>query len=456
MRVRRSLTIKQMAAVSSVALVTICVFIVIQLFHFVEQRRDDYAQQLENIAHSVARPLSQSVLNADLDETQHILNTLRPVGILNRADVVLPNQIQTLSTHYPEGRSVPSWITKGFDLPIKVSVPLYSPAANPTNAQPLAYLVLQADPYRMYQFIVSALSTMLTTYLLLALILSIAISWCINRLIIHPLRSIARELQALPESEVHYHQLAARPRHEDDELGVLIRSYNRNQLLLDKALKAMQSTSQLSSRQQDNSQTLTFDSRQENDVLRAINQNDFSLLLRPQINLLTGELSGAEAFLCREFAGGEGVQENDVIVTGKELAAVASLSEKLLELSCRTLADWMRRDIKLPLAITLSGVQVQRFPLLQSLKTLLRRYQIGQGYLMLQITETALINDWGSMVSTLGELRALGVSIRLVADGVEAEPQRDWLLSQGIIFVQGELFSAPLPISEFEVKFIST
>jgi len=443
LRVRRSLTIKQMAAVSSVALVTICVFIVIQLFHFVEQRRDDYAQQLENIAHSVARPLSQSVLNADLDETQHILNTLRPVGILNRADVVLPNQIQTLSTHYPEGRPVPTWVTKGFDLPIKVSVPLYSPATNPTTAQPLAYLVLQADPYRMYQFIVSALSTMLTTYLLLALILSIAISWCINRLIIHPLRSIARELQALPESEVHYHQLAARPRHEDDELGVLIRSYNRNQLLLDKALKAMQSTPQLSSTQQ------------EDDPLHAINNNDFIILLRPQINLLTGKLSGAEAFLCRELPDGDYGQKNDLIVTAKESAAVASQAEKLLELSCRTLADWQRREIKLALAVTLPGVQIQRPRLLQQLKTLLSLYQIGHGYLMLQITETALIDDWESVESALGELRALGVSIRLVADGVEAEPQRDWLLSQGIVFAQGELFSAPLPLSEFETKFTS-
>lgn len=240
LRVRRSLTIKQMAAVSGVALVTICFFIAVQLFHFVEQRREDYAQQLENIGHSVVRPLAQSVLDANFSETQHILNTLRPVGILNSANVVLPNQVQTLGTHFPEGRAVPEWVMKSFDLPIKVTVPLYSPAANSGTAQPLAFLVLQADPYRMFQFFVSTLSTMVTTYLLLALILSIAISWCINRLIIHPLRSIARELAALPESELHYHQLAERPRHHDDELGLLIRSYNRNQQLLDKALKAMQ------------------------------------------------------------------------------------------------------------------------------------------------------------------------------------------------------------------------
>lgn len=246
LRVRRSLTIKQMAAVTGVALVTICFFIAIQLFHFVEQRREDYAQQLENIAHSVARPLSQSVQESNFQETQHILNTLRPVGILSRASVVLPNQPPTLSTHFPAGRPVPGWVMKSFDLPIKVRVALYSPAANPQADQPLAYLVLQADPYRMFQFFVSTLSTMVTTYLLLALILSIAISWCINRLIIHPLRSIARELAALPEGEVPDHQLAERARHHDDELGLLIRSYNRNQQLLSRAIKSRQETAECS------------------------------------------------------------------------------------------------------------------------------------------------------------------------------------------------------------------
>ncbi|MGY3161945.1 hypothetical protein ACVWVR_001214 [Ewingella americana] len=187
MRVRRSLTIKQMAAVSTVAVITICIFILIQLFHFVQQRREDYAQQLENIAHSVRKPLSQAVLDVNLNETQEILNTLRPVGILSRADVVMPNEIAALHTNFPAGRPVPEWITRGFNLPVKISVPLYSAAASPKDPKPLAYLVLQADSYRMYQFIISALSTMLTTYLLLALILTISVSWCVNRLVVKPL-----------------------------------------------------------------------------------------------------------------------------------------------------------------------------------------------------------------------------------------------------------------------------
>jgi len=660
LRVRRSLTIKQMAAVSCVMLVTICIFIAIQLFHFVQQRRDDYAQQLENIARSISKPLSQAVMNADLTTSQHILDTLRPVGILNRADVVLPNQTETLRTHFAEGRPVPDWVKKCFRLPIQISVPLYSPASNASDAppQPLASLVMQADPYRMYQFIVSALSTMLTTYLLLALILSIATSWCINRLIIHPLRSIARELGAVPESEVHAHQLTVLPHHEDDELGMLIRSYNRHQQLIDKKVKFMQETrvpaparfpdeqqfihwleqrmhgsladknfhimligieslgegegdycpviaalsellseqsllarlsynefallasdierpfmamrlarqlmerinapqandamamtlhptgsigiaqhiagqnisghqlmvnaraARVSAYQQGKNQILFFEADltakiqkrllQENEILHAMEKDDFTLFIQPQINMLTGAVVGAEALLRRKMSDGSYGLENDFIVIAEEIGVMAQLGYKVLELGCHILADWQRRGIRLPLSVNLSGVQIQQRNFLPELRSLLSRYQIDLGQLVLEITETARITDLDRALLLLRELRAVGVSvelddfglgysgleylnrlrnlpidvikidrmfvaalpddevmvnivatiaramqIRLVAEGVETPQQRDWLLSRNIVLGQGYLFSPPLPQAEFEAKYLS-
>lgn len=235
MRVRRSLTIKQMALVSGVTLVTICLFIVIQLFHFVQQRRDEYAQQLENIAHSVRQPLAEAVVRMDVAETKRVLNALPQLGILTRADIVLPNEFQALHANFPPERPVPTLVARIFELPVQISVPLYLMKRVPTNPQPLAYLVLQADSYRMYQFILSTLSTMLSTYLLLALILSIAISWCMNRLLVYPLRAMARELENIPQEDAPYHQLMLPAQHQDDELGLLVRNYNRNQQMLAKA-----------------------------------------------------------------------------------------------------------------------------------------------------------------------------------------------------------------------------
>jgi EAL domain-containing protein (putative c-di-GMP-specific phosphodiesterase class I) len=645
-----------MAAVSSIAAVTICIFIVIQLFHFVQQRRDDYAQQLENIAHSVREPLSQAVLDVDLEETQDILNTLQPVGILSRADVVMPNQIAALHTHFPPGRPVPQWVTRGFNLPVTISVPLYSAAASPKAPKPLAYLVLQADSYRMYQFIVSALSTMLTTYLLLSLILTISVSWVVNRLIVKPLRTIARELESLPESEVPYHQLVLPERHEDDEIGMLVRSYNRNQQQLEKAqqslndallpaedtlnnaeqfmlrlqhrlhssepekgfhllligieslrddghvscplissimdvlpehcllarlsynefallagdvprpfmamrlarqimerinapqesdsgnmslhptgsigivqhtgetpvtaqqLMANARAARVSAYQQGKNQILFFEPEltekiqkrllQENEILHAMEQNDFTLFIQPQVNMETGTVLGAEALLRRKMANGSYGLESDFIVLAEEIGVMSMLGYKILELGCGILADWQQRGITLPLSVNLSGVQVQQRNFLPELRSLLSRYKINPGQLVLEITETARIDDLDRALLLLSELRAVGVSIelddfglgysgleylnrlrslpidvikidrsfvsvlpedevmvnivasigramdiQLIAEGVETEAQRQWLLKENIRFGQGYLFSAPLSKEEFEQKF---
>jgi EAL domain-containing protein (putative c-di-GMP-specific phosphodiesterase class I) len=603
--------------------------------------------------------LSQAVLDVDLNETQDILNTLQPVGILSRAKVVMPNQIAALHTNFPAGRPVPPWISRGFNLPVTISVPLYSAAASPKDPKPLAYLVLQADSYRMYQFIVSALSTMLTTYLLLALILTISLSWVINRLIVKPLRTIARELESLPESDVPFHQLTMPLLHEDDEIGMLVRSYNRNQQQLQKIQQhisdapppaqncvsneeqflarlqhRLQSTepekgfhllligieslrddghvdcplvssiiealpdhcllarlsynefallagdiarpfmamrlarqimerinapqesdagnmslhptgsigivqhtgespataqqlmvnaraARVSAYQQGKNQILFFEPEltekiqkrllQENDILHAMEQNDFTLFIQPQVNMRTGAVVGAEALLRRKMADGSYGLESDFIVLAEEIGVMSMLGYKILELGCVILADWQSRGINLPLSVNLSGVQVQQRNFLPELRSLLSRYKINPGQLVLEITETARIDDLDRALLLLGELRAVGVSIelddfglgysgleylnrlrslpidvikidrsfvgvlpqddvmvnivasiaramniQLVAEGVETEAQRQWLLEQNILLGQGYLFSAPLSKDLFEQKFCPT
>ncbi len=103
---------------------------------------------------------------------------------------------------------MPVTVTRLFELPVQISLPIYS-LERPANPQPLAYLVLQADSYRMYKFVMSALATLVTAYLLLVL-LTVALTRCINRLMVRPLRRIARELNDLSQQERLGHQLTSR------------------------------------------------------------------------------------------------------------------------------------------------------------------------------------------------------------------------------------------------------
>lgn len=231
MRVSRSLTIKQMAMVAAVVMVFVFLFCTVLLFHLVQQNRYNTATQLESIARSVREPLSASILKADIPGAEAILASIKPAGVVQRADVVLPNQFQALRMSFIPERPVPVMVTRLFELPVQISLPLYS-LERPANPQPLAYLVLQADSFRMYKFVMSTLSTLVTIYLLLTLMLTVAISWCVNRLILHPLRKIARELNNIPQQDLIGHQLVLPRLHHDDEIGLLVRSYNLNQQLV--------------------------------------------------------------------------------------------------------------------------------------------------------------------------------------------------------------------------------
>ncbi|KAA1139463.1 HAMP domain-containing protein, partial [Citrobacter portucalensis] len=71
---------------------------------------------------------------------------------------------------------------------------------------------------RMYKFVMSTLSTLVTIYLLLSLILTVALSWCIKRLIVNPLRKIARELNAIHQQDLIGYKLALPRLHHDDQI----------------------------------------------------------------------------------------------------------------------------------------------------------------------------------------------------------------------------------------------
>ncbi|WON77085.1 EAL domain-containing protein [Serratia sp. UGAL515B_01] len=502
MRVRRSLTIKQMAVVSSVALVAICIFIVIQLFHFVQQRKDDYVKQLESIAHSVRQPLAQTILRMDVPETKRELNALMPIGILTRADIVLPNEFQALHANFPPERPVPTLVVRIFDLPVQITVPLYSLERVSANPQPLAYLVLQADSYRMYQFILSTLSTLLSTYLLLALILSIAITWCMNRLLVYPLRAIARELENVSQDELPYHQLMLPARHHDDELGLLVRNYNRNQQMLVQARTEVNLHNKPHVVQEDKKPI------QELDVLLGIDQRQFSLFIQAQLDMQTHQVIGGEVLLRRCQCDGSSTTPADAISLAKLLAVNIPLSQWVLEASCHILAKWQTKGITLPLSVSISARHIQHNDFIPQLEALLAAHKFNPRKMLLQITGTLHISELDHVFALLHQLRVLGLSVAwddfgigyaglnymnrlkclpldlikidkrfiaglpnddlmariiisisevlnspVIAQGVETAAQRDWLLQQGIRNGQGSLLAIPLPLEEFEAQY---
>ncbi|TCQ73352.1 EAL domain-containing protein (putative c-di-GMP-specific phosphodiesterase class I) [Raoultella ornithinolytica] len=659
MRVSRSLTIKQMAMVASVSMAFVLVFCSILLFHFVQQSRFTTATQLESIARSVREPLSAAILKADIPEAEAILGRIQPAGIVSRADVVLPNQFQALRMRFIPERPVPVMITRMFELPVQISLPIYS-QERPANPQPLAYLVLQADSYQMYKFVMSTLSTLVTAYFLLVLVLTVAITWCINRLIVRPLRKVARELNDVPQQERLGHQLTLPRLHHDDEIGMLVRSYNRNQqtllrrhdelslqstrfpvsdlpnkaflmALLEQAVARPQTSALLvvacetlqdtagvlkeaqreillltlveklraiipsrmvlaqvsgydfailangitepwqavtlskqvltavserlplhgiqlrpcasvgiamfngelsaeqlyrravsaavAARRKGKNQIEFFDPQQmekaqrrlmeEHDILAALDNQRFAIWLQPQVNIASGEVCGAEVLLRQHQEDGSWLLPPDLIERIEACGLIVPVGYWVMEEACRQLAAWQSQGIMLPLSVNVSLLQLLHHDRGAEMLTLLSRYRIAPGMLIVEITESRRLDDPRMVVSLLRPLReagvrialddfgmgyaglrqlqhmkslpvdilkidkafidmlpedtsmvpaiiqlARGLNLRIVAEGVEREEQHRWLQEAGVDIGQGYLFGCALPQETFAAQFL--
>ena len=659
MRVSRSLTIKQMAMVAGVSMAFVLVFCSILLFHFVQQSRFITATQLESIARSVREPLSGAILKADIPEAEAILGRIQPAGIVSRADVVLPNQFQALRMRFIPERPVPVMVTRVFELPVQISLPIYS-LERPANPQPIAYLVLQADSWQTYKFVMSVLSTLVTAYFLLVLILTVAITWCINRLIVRPLRKLARELNDVAPQDRLGHQLTLPRLHHDDEIGLLVRSYNRNQqtllrqhdeltlqstrfpvselpnkaflmALLEQTVARPQSSALLviacetlqdtagvlketqreillltlveklrgiipprmvlaqisgydfailahgmsepwhavtlskqvltvinerlplqgiqlrpcasvgiamfngelsaeqlyrrafsaaiAARHKGKNQIEFFDPAQmekaqrrlmeEHDILTALDNHQFAIWLQPQVDAASGEVCGAEVLLRQRQPDGSWSLPTDLIERIEACGLMVPVGYWVMEEACRQLAAWQSLGIMLPLSVNVSLLQLLHHDRGTEMLTLLDRYRIAPGTLVLEITESRHLDDPQTVVSLLRPLReagvrialddfgmgyaglrqlqhmkslpvdilkidkafidmlpedtsmvpaiiqlARGLNLRIVAEGVEKEAQYHWLQAAGVDVVQGFLFGCALSQEAFMTQFL--
>lgn len=235
--IKHSLATKQMIRISLISSVIICVFLAFLFTSFIESRRNDYFNQLERVFQSIEQPLSKDVWNMDYDNIQQTLNDLSSTDLVTGVDVIIPGQYRSLHSVSKNEPEIPEWFTSVFRLPVISVHSLYAPDYQSDNRLPIAQLVLKSDSYQMYLFIARAGTTLLFTFFLLALLQATAMICIMNRLLISPLKIIANKINQMPKGIPH--QITQPLGHDDDELGMLVRNYNRNQQALEKAYQGL-------------------------------------------------------------------------------------------------------------------------------------------------------------------------------------------------------------------------
>ena len=144
----------------------------------------------------------------------------------------------------------------------------------------------------------------------------------------------------------------------------------------------------------------------EADLRRAIENEDLHLVYQPIVSLGDGELIGFEA-LARWIHPERGfVSPGDFIPLAEETGLILPLGRWVLDAACRQLAEWGAPDVLM--SVNISGVQLRRPGFTDEALRTVAAHGLATGDVMLEVTETILMQNTDSAVTRLHELRALG------------------------------------------------
>lgn len=242
----------------------------------------------------------------------------------------------------------------------------------------------------------------------------------------------------------------------------------------------------------------------------ALTAGQFCIYFQPKISLDTEEFIGSEALIRYINQAGEIIAPNNFIPILEEARLIKMLDLYVFEEVCKQINIWKERKIRVkPVSINLSRSTLSYHFLADQLLALITKHNIDISLLELEVTETAevdnqlvfsqaleklkeygfsiSIDDFGvrnaslslfttinfdilkldrSLVKTLAQnqkarilIRSLAVicsdlGIKLIAEGVETLEQLDILKELRCNEVQGYLFSKPLPLNDFENKYL--
>ena len=159
----------------------------------------------------------------------------------------------------------------------------------------------------------------------------------------------------------------------------------------------------------------------ENDLRQGLNSQQLCLHYQPIFSLSTGQLSGLEALARWQHPQQGWISPEKFIPLAEETRLIFPLGLFVLQEACAQLRRWQQQSahqLSLSLNVNLSAIQLQQVNLVKQIEQILKNTEVDPSHLKLEITESCLLENDGSSVAILRELKTLGIELCIDDFGV--------------------------------------
>jgi diguanylate cyclase (GGDEF)-like protein/PAS domain S-box-containing protein len=145
----------------------------------------------------------------------------------------------------------------------------------------------------------------------------------------------------------------------------------------------------------------------------ALERQEFTLVYQPQFDVCAGRVLSVEALIRWTHPVQGQIPPLDFIPLAEEYGLIVPIGEWVLRTACADAARWQRAGQPLTVAVNVSPLQFKDPNLVQTVRDTLAQSGLAPERLVLELTESALMEDAGATLATLHELRACGVQFAL-------------------------------------------
>lgn len=245
----------------------------------------------------------------------------------------------------------------------------------------------------------------------------------------------------------------------------------------------------------------------EDDMKKALKNNEFVMFLQPKYSISTGRIIGAEALARWNHPQKGMISPAEFIPVFEQNGFIIKLDTFIWDEACRRIRRWIDNGISpVPISVNISREYVHSFDITTMLLKLVEKHNIPISLLELEITESIdsvgvqdivkkmknagfkmLMDDFGSGYSSLNMLKSTpfdvlkidksfldefmessrgrkiiehtitmsrDIGLDIIAEGVENVEQALFLSHCGCDAAQGFYYSKPIPAADFERKLL--